>query len=114
MNFAVHVRPFTHEEHDRYQAGIISRLIRDGFDVNSQEEHGWTQLLNASGNGFPGTVKLLLSAGADTERLSNEGVTPLYIACQEGHREVVELLLRAGADKDMTHPAARPSRSTPR
>lgn len=79
----------------------MDRLLREGADVNSADEFGWSPLHHACYNGGMETVLLLLDKGADIDQRSNCGRTPLHKACMNGHNEISLLLLDRGATIDV-------------
>lgn len=75
------------------------RLIAEGADVNTRDEHRRTALIQAASAGREETVRLLLDAGADPNLQTNDGATALSLASAH-HPEIVRMLIAAGADVD--------------
>lgn len=75
----------------------ISRLLKEGADVNVRNDFGATALIMASQAGYIEIVKILLDASADVNSTSKD-MTALFLASQQGYTEIVGLLLGAGAD----------------
>jgi hypothetical protein len=73
----------------------VENLLRQGEDVNQQDEQGWTALNWAAGQGDVDTVELLLAHGADVARTGRDLRTPLLIAKAAGRREVADVLAAA-------------------
>jgi ankyrin repeat protein len=71
----------------------IRAAIRDGFDVNGKDEHGYTPLALASMNGDLEAVRALLAMGANPNS-TDVRRQPIFLASVGGYRSVVEELLR--------------------
>jgi serine/threonine-protein phosphatase 6 regulatory ankyrin repeat subunit B len=78
---------------------VVTFLIEQGADVDTQDVEGWTALILASSRGDLNSVRELIEAGADVNLQTVDGLTALDHA-----RElvmdpplVVEALLAAGA-----------------
>ena len=84
----------------------IKKLLKQGVEVDTRDEHGWTGLMRACLNSDYQMAALLLKAGADpngeveTHPMSHDGSTPLHFACGRGHLELVKMLLRYKASLD--------------
>lgn len=68
------------------------KLIKDGADVNPQDDQGWTALCFAAGKGDLPMVKLLVESGADVFKVGRDQRTPYMIALAAGHVSVVKYL----------------------
>ncbi|KAL6806061.1 ankyrin repeat-containing domain protein [Trichoderma sp. SZMC 28012] len=98
-----------HEPNNRYllhiaaQSGheaMITLLLDEGFDLESQDKEGKTPLQHAVANGHEAIVRLLLQKGANLESKDMDGQTPLFEAAKNGHEAVLRLLLQKGANLD--------------
>ena len=69
-----------------------NQLIESAANVNQQDEHGWTPLNWAAGNGDLEMVRLLLEKGADAFKVGRDRRTPYQIALAAGRAEVAKLL----------------------
>lgn len=67
-------------------------LIRNGADVNQQDEQGWTPLNFAAGKGDLALVKLLVESGADVFKTGRDMRTPYMIALASGSGSVAKYL----------------------
>lgn len=67
-------------------------------DVNVNDHHGVTALIDASFEGKRDIVELLIVEGADLNSRDRQGDTALMNAALKGHIEIVELLIANGAD----------------
>jgi ankyrin repeat protein len=77
---------------------VITAWLKSLGNVNKQDDHGNTPLLNVSNNADARRVRALLRAGADVKLKSKTGWTPLMYAACYGTAEVVQLLIDAGSD----------------
>lgn len=69
-------------------------LIRNGADVNAQDNHKATPLHLACAKGYLNIVKLLLEQGALVNQIGTDmGETPLHQASRHGHEDVVRYLI---------------------
>lgn len=75
---------------------LVKRLIKEGCDVNHQNEMGYSPLMTACLYGNALVVKTLLDAGADVNlTIVDEKATALHIACGNGYLDCVKFLLEA-------------------
>jgi ankyrin repeat protein len=77
---------------------IIEQLIKQGADINAQNDKGETPLLTASRWGQTGIVKILLKLGANPNIAEESGLVPLQSAVMAGHIEIAKMLIDAGAN----------------
>ena len=56
---------------------VMELLLKEGADVNIQNNDGWTALMIASDDGHHQVVELLLKEGADVNIQNNNGWTAL-------------------------------------
>ena len=78
--------------------GIIEVLLKNGANVNVDNENGWTPLLEAVSQNDFATVKSLVNYGANVSAINNEGWTPLMQASKKGNLEILRFLLSNNAD----------------
>jgi ankyrin repeat protein len=78
-------------------AEVVSLLLEEGANANTEDYDGNTGLHIAAEKGFESVVALLLDNG-NVNAKGRNGLTPLYYAVMGGHNEVVELLVHKGAD----------------
>jgi ankyrin repeat protein len=78
------------------QCEVVNCLLEHGADIDAQDEHGFTPLVTAAGEGHSLLVTLLLDKGADPNRRIKalEDGTALHSACAYGHLDAVQALLR--------------------
>ena len=78
---------------------LLKELLRRKYNVNIQDEKGYTPLLYASSRGYTKIVRLLLKGGANPNyRMGKFGTTALTLASAKGYIHIVRLLMDAGAD----------------
>jgi len=87
----------------------VERLISSGSDINQEDEHEWTPLDYAAGNGDLRMVKLLVERGADIFKTGLDQRTPYMIALAAGRVSVVKYL-REVEDNYQGDKPARPVR----
>ncbi len=77
----------------------VKKLIKQGVDINTKDEKGFTALSHAcliTKN--IEMIELLIDNGADIDTKTNEGNTPLISACYFGNNDVVDCLVSNGAN----------------
>jgi len=77
---------------------IVSALLKERINVNSQSPDGTTALHWAVNYDELAIANLLIGAGANVKAANDYGMTPLTLACINGSPRMVEALLKAGAD----------------
>ncbi|CAH0055577.1 unnamed protein product [Clonostachys solani] len=75
-------------------------MLREGVEVNSQDQYHRTPLFWAAGAGYEAAVKVLLEQGAEVNTEDYYYQTPLSWAAEGGYESVVRLLLDNGAKID--------------
>ncbi|KAJ9654751.1 hypothetical protein H2198_006269 [Neophaeococcomyces mojaviensis] len=78
---------------------IVEHLIHN-FDVNIQDEKGYTPLHLAARWGHQSVAETLFHAGASIDMKTKQEQTPLVLAAGNGHLELVQWLLCQGANLD--------------
>lgn len=81
-----------------HDADAVSRLIRLGLAIETEDARGATALIRACGVGDVRAVAVLLDAGADPTHAASSGATPLSVAISARREPVVHLLLERGVD----------------
>ena len=76
----------------------VKRLIKEGENVNVQDENGNTPLHWAALRGRVEVIKFLIKKGASVNAKNQWGVTPLHWAALHGDVEVAKLLIKKRAD----------------
>ncbi len=82
--------------HDAARAGdraLLAQLLRDGANIDEQDETGETALFAAALAAQPKIVDQLLVAGADAAIRNDRGMTALHAAAFSGDAETVNILL---------------------
>ena len=79
------------------RAEEVTRLVREGVDVDRQDHFGATALLWAAENDRRGVVRALLDHGARTDLLDRGGQNALDVAFHLGRSEVADILRGANA-----------------
>ncbi|GFZ86517.1 hypothetical protein RLOatenuis_6750 [Rickettsiales bacterium] len=75
--------------------------IKQGADLNKQNELGITPLIKAADNNNVKFFKILLSAGADLSLADIGGMTPFHIAARNGNMEILALCIRNNANLNL-------------
>jgi len=84
----------------------VEKLIKNGVEINQQDEQGWTPLNFAAGKGSLPLVKLLVENGADIFKVGRDRRTPYMIALAAGRVSVVKYLREA----EEKYPGEKPER----
>ena len=90
---------------------VIPDLMKKGFDIDEQEQEGYTALMYACRNGHIRTVATLLDYDSHVNIFSHRGNTALFEAINWRKNEVVELLLTRGKDTDVNGRGGSESRT---
>jgi len=92
-----------------YGCSEIVQLLKDHqdkrFQVDTEDNEGFTPLMCAAASGFDATVRLLKQSGAQAKHKSKKGRTALHWAAAKGKDSVVRLLLAEGMDPNATDAA---------
>ena len=92
-------QPPLHAAAQQGDVDAVRRLLGEGADVDSRDQHGITALHRSVGMGQTAVVKALLEAGADVNAEEpGGGRRPLHAAAVRGQAEAAALLLKAGAE----------------
>ena len=62
----------------------VSRLIRDGVDLETSDQLGYTALALAAEKGYYDIVRILIMNGANVDHGNLEGQTPLFLSASRG------------------------------
>jgi len=76
----------------------ITQALKDGADVNAEDEKKLNSLHRVAWYGNAEAVKVVLEAGAEINALNDHQYTPLHWAADSNRTDVAEILLAAGAD----------------
>lgn len=79
---------------------MVQLLIKNGSNVNFNEEGGWTALYTACAfsNGEIDIAQILLDNGANPNTRTYEGFSPLNVSIYNGNIDLALLLLSKGAN----------------
>lgn len=77
----------------------VRMLLDEGAALDQYDEHGWTPLNWAAGQGRVDVLRLLLDRGADITATGRDLRTPLMIAKAAGRHQAVELLTEAEKER---------------
>jgi len=76
----------------------IKKLLKEGINIETKDNCGYTGLMWASTNGHIEVVEELIKKGGDINSKNNQGFTSLIYASANGHLKVVQKLIEKGAD----------------
>ena len=77
---------------------VLSYLIENGFNIETESSFGGNALLLASNKGIIDIVKILCENRANVNTTDNELKSPLHHAAENGHIDVVKLLIQYHAN----------------
>lgn len=78
---------------NRRDRAEISRLLKNGFNINALNEAGDTPLHQCIRDGKTESAKLLVEFGADVKRTNRDGWSPAHLATSLGHRDLLLYLI---------------------
>lgn len=84
-------------------AEAVADLIKQGANINGQDDSGRTALMIATRNNDVATAKALIDAGADVNIQDNIQDSPFLYAGAEGYIEILKLTIDAGANTKITN-----------
>ena len=58
----------------------VQKLFEQGFDINYQNNKGWTPLIASAARGHYEILAFLLKNGADPNKPNHKGTTPIMYA----------------------------------
>ncbi|KAI8333604.1 ankyrin repeat-containing domain protein [Chlamydoabsidia padenii] len=76
----------------------VASLVKQGANVNSEDNKQWTPIHEAARHGHLAIVRLLVQHGADINHAGYQGTSVLHHACRSGHDQVVDFLIEQGVD----------------
>lgn len=84
---------------NRRDKAEISRLLKNGFNINALNEAGDTPLHQCIRDGKTESAKLLVEFGADVKRTNRDGWSPAHLATSLGHRDLLLYLIMHSNDR---------------
>jgi len=72
-------KPPLHEAARLGHEKLVKQFLKNGSDVNAQDNTKFTALHGAALNGYRNMVELLIENGADIYAKDEEGWSPLYV-----------------------------------
>src|SRR5262245_46084747 len=82
----------------RNDADQVTKLIKEGANVNAVNEFGATPMSEAAVTGNVKVIEALLKAGADPESPNADGQTALMVLARTSNVEAAKLLLKKKAN----------------
>ncbi len=79
---------------------VINLLISAKYNLNEQDDKGYTAIILAAYNGHSELVKILINAGADPCLSDKRGNTALMGAVFKGEMEITKQLMKAECNPD--------------
>ena len=76
----------------------VKQMIKEGANVNYDNNGRWTPLMSASDRGHLEIVKYLTESGANVNHSTHVGFTPLFNAVLAGDSDITKYLIEHGAD----------------
>ncbi|MGL4367766.1 MAG: ankyrin repeat domain-containing protein [Brevinemataceae bacterium] len=71
---------------------MIKVILDKGYDINLQDQDGFTPLHYAAAAGKYPAVEFLVKKGADVYRLNKQNMTPMALAARAGEQKIVDFL----------------------
>ena len=96
------VRPTWEHASKAGDVATLTRMFREGHDINALDGHGQTALMRAAHAGRHDAVAWLIGHGADLNHASKYHLTALMLAVVAGHPQIARMLVVAGADATIT------------
>jgi len=81
----------------------LKEALKNGMNVDFQNEHGWTPLHMAIRRDRRDMVAYLVEQGADIDKVDGVGWTPLMEAVMDDMPELCAFLLEKGADASIVN-----------
>ncbi|MFY9221343.1 MAG: ankyrin repeat domain-containing protein [Blastocatellia bacterium] len=85
----------------KQQKELVTTLLKNGANVNTANDYGWTPIMEAVIKDDFETLKVLINYGADVNVITNQGWTPLMWAIKRSNLDIVKYLLNNKADTNM-------------
>ncbi|MBN8724747.1 MAG: ankyrin repeat domain-containing protein [Acidobacteria bacterium] len=85
----------------KQQKELVATLLKNGANVNTANDYGWTPIMEAVIKDDFETLQVLISHGADVNVTTNQGWTPLMWAIKQSNLAIVKYLLNNNADANM-------------
>jgi hypothetical protein len=79
----------------RGDVSLVTRLLREGSDANTEGNDGWTPIMEASAGDHAEVVELLLRHNAKVDKVDKANQSALYIAAKLGNFDTVDILMKA-------------------
>lgn len=74
----------------------ISKLLKQGANIEARNEDGQTGLLVGTKRGHLGVVDIMLKGGADVNGTDSNGLGAIHLSAENGQWQMVKLLLKHG------------------
>ena len=88
---------------EKGSVSLVSELLKQGANVNAQDERGRTPVMAATYGRHASAVQALIKAGADVNQRDRMLNNPFLYAGAEGMLDILKLAHAAGADPRITN-----------
>jgi len=85
----------------KQQKELVATLLKNGANVNTANDYGWTPIMEAVIKDDFETLEMLISYGADVNVTTSQGWTPLMWAIKRSNLDIVKYLLSNNTDINM-------------
>jgi ankyrin repeat protein len=91
------IKIFTDAFPEEADLNLAKLLIKNGSDINHQDNEGWSAAMYSAENDTPQLLKILIEKKAKLSLKNKDGMTALDVAKENDSKECIKILKKAGA-----------------